>query len=97
MSGIDKNSTEVPEVDLAITTLAAAVLARKLSVPAIFLLELHKPLAGIMREVVDVSTPFLHLLFGRSNVERARIVLSSRETLEALIVAIEKGEAHGRS
>ena len=94
---MDSNSTEASEAHLAIETLAAAVLARKLSVPAIFLLELHKPLAGIIREVVDVSVPFLHLLFGRVNVERARIVLSSRETLEALIVAIEKGEAHGRS
>lgn len=57
--------------------------------PAIFLLELGKPLVGCLRELYGMSEPLQRLLFGREYAPVIRELLSSSDAVERLIVLLE--------
>ena len=69
--------------------LATSIQRRRLVEPAIFLLELSKPLVGCMRELYEVSEPLQRTLFGKEILPSVRELLASRENVEALITILE--------
>lgn len=74
----------------SLDTVAEAILARKLEAPAIFLLELCKPLVGCMRELYGIGEPIACALLGRESAPALRQVLSSSESVEDLIRRLEQ-------
>jgi len=75
-----------------IEQLACAVRQRGLAVPAIFALELSKPLVGCLRELYGISESLQVLLFGRELIPALQSVLSSTEKVEELIRYLEESE-----
>jgi hypothetical protein len=69
--------------------LAASIQRRSLVEPAIFFLELMKPLVGCMRELYGVSEPLQRTLFGKEILSSVRELLASRENVETLITLLE--------
>jgi hypothetical protein len=57
--------------------------------PAIFFLELSKPLVGCMRELYGMSEPLVRALFGTKGSPALSAALSSAENVERLIVMLE--------
>ncbi len=57
--------------------------------PAIFFLELSKPLVGCMRELYGMSEPLARALFGTKLSPAVATMLSSAEHVEHLIVMLE--------
>lgn len=74
-----------------IRKVADEVRKRGLEVPAIFALEGHKPVGGVMANLSVVGSPFLVPFFGFENVQNFGRLLTSRESIERLIRAIELG------
>lgn len=73
-----------------ILPLADAIVQRGLVAPAIFLLELSKPLTGCMRELcVGAGDGLLRFAVGDRFAPAIREVLSSSENVEALITRLE--------
>jgi len=70
--------------------LACSIKARRLVAPAIFMLELSKPLVGCMRELYSMSESLQNLLFGSELVPAAKDLLSSPKRIEDLIVLLEQ-------
>ena len=68
---------------------AAEVLKRKLNVPAILMLEMHKPLAFISANAAVAMAPFLVPFFGFDSVNDYSRLLQKRENIEALIKRLE--------
>lgn len=81
-----------PELPETIEQLAAAVRSRSLEAPAIFLLELCKPLTGCLREIYGVSEPIEAAIFGRALLPALKKLLSSSEEVERLIKLLEASE-----
>jgi hypothetical protein len=65
------------------------LIQRRLVVPAIFLLELSKPLVGCVREVSSACEPLLRMLVGERLLAALTEVFSSGERVEALISRLE--------
>lgn len=78
-----------------IEQLANAVQQKGLVAPAIFTLELLKPLTGCFRELYGVSESLQALLFGRELLPALKALLSSSEEVERLIVLLEKPQGQG--
>lgn len=70
--------------------LAQLIIDRGLAAPAIFTLELLKPLTGCARELYGVSEGLLIALFGGSGSPAVRELLSSSERVEELITILEQ-------
>ena len=77
------------EAETDFESLVQAIQARKMVEPAIFLLEMCKPLVGCARELYRMGDPLVQLLFAphvRPAIER---VLSSSDNVEHLITRLE--------
>lgn len=74
----------------AIEQLAQALIDRRMVVPAIFLLELSKPLVGCMREFYGMTEGLQRVLFGSELAPATKELLSSVERVEELIVLLER-------
>ena len=70
--------------------LAEALIERRMRAPAIFVLELCKPLVGCARELYDATEGLMCVLFGHSLMPVIREVLASSERVEELIVLLER-------
>jgi hypothetical protein len=70
--------------------LAEALIGRRMVAPAIFTLELCKPLIGFAREFYDATEGLQRALFGDKLMPAVREVLSSSERVEELIVLLEQ-------
>ena len=82
------------DTEALIEQLAAAVHARRMTVPAILFLEAHKPLTTLFHTAAVMSLPMLLPLFGA----RARDLpefLQSRDNVERLIRRIEQLAGEG--
>lgn len=73
-----------------IEQLANVVKAKGVVAPAIFMLELLKPMTGCFRELYGVSESLQSALFGREIVPALKELLSSSEKIEAFICLLEK-------
>lgn len=73
-----------------IESLADSIVRRGLSAPAVFLLELHKPLATFISMGASAAEPMITLLLGKEFAKQAPAIFESRDTIERLIVLIEE-------
>jgi hypothetical protein len=85
---LDEEQTEA-----LIEKAAAEIRRRKMTVPAVMALEMHKPLAGIASSAGVVFAPFLVPFFGFDNVNDYTRVFSKRENFERLMARLEMPEA----
>ena len=79
--------------DDQLQSIADAIVRRGFREPAIFILELCKPLVGCMRELYGVGEPVASALFGGERAPIAREILQSSDTVEALITVLERTRA----
>ena len=97
-----------PEVNLNTTVDNSALIesyARKicslgLTTPAIFLLEMHKPLTSVFHTAITLAEPVSAPIFGAERIHGLREFLSIRENVELLITRLEwlmENELAGRS
>lgn len=74
----------------AVSSLIEEIAQRELIAPAIFLLELSKPLTGCMRELcVGAGDGLLRIALGERFAPAIREVFSSSERVEAVIECLE--------
>ncbi len=81
--------------DALIDRLAQQIQARRMNLPAILFLEMHKPLAFLTGQGLLLSSGFLAPLFGPQNVQQYARLFESRDNIELLIRRIEE-EVDGR-
>lgn len=85
--------TEEPsdeEVEKVIDQVAEKIRKRRLEVPAVLALEMHKPLAYVGSHAALGISPFLVPLFGFDAVNTYSRVFSNRENVERLLRKIEE-------
>lgn len=81
-----------------ITSIADGVQRRGLTVPAIFFLELYKPLTTVLHNVLIVGSPLATAFCGARRTKEFVQLFESREKIEELICLLEsksRGVAHG--
>jgi len=78
------------ERDAMIEKFAQMVDTRGLHVPAIWFLELHKPLSFFASQSVLLGSGFLAPVFGPQKVQQFAKLLESRDNVELLIRRIEE-------
>ena len=76
--------------DLILNNCAERVCRLGLAVPAIFFLEMHKPLTGLAHSASVMAEPILGPLLGMHRVKDLSALLEERENVEKLIQLIEK-------
>ena len=74
---------------------AAGVARRGLAVPAIFLLELHKPLSGLGHLVAEAFDPLTRCLVGSERAAAVLKLLESRDNVEFVIARLEEMTQRG--
>lgn len=84
-----------PQSIETIQQLADAVKGRGVTLPAIFLLELCKPLTGCLRELYGASEGLQELIFGKALLPVLKEVLTSSDRVEELITLLEQREVQG--
>lgn len=72
-----------------IDALAEQICARGLETPAVFFLEAHRPLRGLLFQASLVSAPLLHLFVGRKNSLRIQAALEDPKLVDQLLESIE--------
>ncbi|MBI3945806.1 MAG: hypothetical protein HY321_07795 [Armatimonadetes bacterium] len=72
-----------------VESLARRVTERRLEMPAVLFLEMHKPIAFLGGQALAVAAPLLGALFGYENVQRLALFVQSPENIEALTQRIE--------
>jgi len=85
-----------PDELKALQKFARFICERGLEAPAIFALELHKPLVSIAHAAAVGYSPVLRLLCGSALTDRLVSLLSTRDNIERCIVCIET-ESAGRA
>jgi hypothetical protein len=80
-----------------IEDLAAFLVDRGLAVPSIFILEMQKPLCGLLRAGGTSILPIIGSLLGRARCENVLALFGSAAQVEALISTIEAREQARRS
>lgn len=75
--------------DAIIEQIAQWVHKRQLHVPAIFLLEMHKPVTFLASQGLLLSSGFLAPLFGPHRLQEVVQLLEDRENIERLLARLE--------
>ena len=83
------NQTENSDLDNTLDSIARRVVAAKLETPAVFFLELHKPLKGVAHTLGLFLEPMAAPFFGIERVEKYRVIFEKEENIEKLISLIE--------
>ncbi len=90
----DPDKVNIPEEENAVLEkLAHKVVDRGMTVPAILFLESVKPLNYIGSQAMVFFEPIVQSVFNFKDYDTMRIALEKRETLEILLVKIEKYDA----
>jgi hypothetical protein len=90
----EEGGSGADESDEAFTSrLAARVVARGLTVPAILVLESSKPLSVVASQLLIALEPMVGLLVNTPDTLRLARLLAERGYIETLLVAIENREA----
>ena len=77
------------ERDRLIDDLARRVVDRRLEMPAVLFLEMHKPVTFLASQSLLMAGPLLAPLFGIEGMRRYSQLLATRENVELLIRRIE--------
>jgi hypothetical protein len=75
---------------LLIERIANRVHRHGMHIPAVMLLELHKPLAGVGAALIQFLAPGLDWILGDRDTENLALLLSDRGQVECLISRIEE-------
>ena len=78
------------ERDRILDRVAREVTRRRLEVPAILALELHRPLTFLGSQALVVFTPLLAPAFGVENLQKVSKLLEDRGNLDRLMERIEE-------
>ena len=78
------------EPEQILESLAGRIVHMGLSVPAVFFLEMHKPLAGVAGAAYQLIHHLILCIFGRSRAEALLDIMQSRENVEKLIRLVER-------
>jgi hypothetical protein len=89
-----KDELSEAETDRLLNRLATEVRKRRLEVPTVMALEMHKPLAGLAGSAGVVFAPFLVPFLGFQTVNDYSRLFNNRENVERLIQRIETGPTH---
>jgi hypothetical protein len=73
--------------------IAAAVVRRRLGAPAVFFLEMNRPLAFLAGQATHVLVPFLAPLVGLGRMQEIARVLENRSSVDRLLERIERLES----
>jgi len=94
MFGVDIDTPLTPERrDEVIDALAHKIVGRRLEMPAVLFLDMHKPLSFIASQSLLVAMPLLGAIFGAQSVADISKLLRDRENLDLLITRIENMSA----
>ena len=77
------------EESALIAKISGEIKKRRMEVPAVFFLEMHKPLAGLASNAMIVGSPFVGPFLGMDNVHDFSRLLAKQGGVERLIRAIE--------
>jgi hypothetical protein len=86
----DRNSEKETSEDEVLQRVAREVSLRGMEAPAIFFLEMYKPLLGVMQNVSLIGRPVLAMLLGAHSAAALDHVLQSRGNVEKLIALLEQ-------
>jgi hypothetical protein len=78
------------ERDEILDRLARQVTRRRLEVPAMLALEMHRPLTFLGSQALVVFTPMLAPLFGLDNLQKLSKLLEEQENLDRLLDRIDE-------
>jgi hypothetical protein len=67
----------------------------RLGIPAIALLEAHKPVSFVSSQTMLAAEPLVTLLFGRSQIGEYAALLEDARNVERVIHRLEELEEHG--
>jgi hypothetical protein len=81
------------EDEALLDRIALGVVRWGMSVPAVFLLESSKPLNFVGSQFLHFLSPIAHSLLDARELDRLAAMLERRDTVEELIVRIERAEA----
>ncbi len=81
------------ERDEIIGRIARAISRRRMEMPAVLFLEMHKPLSFVASQALIAGSPFLAPVVGLNNLRGAVKLLERRENVELLIRRIEEHAA----
>lgn len=81
------------EDEALLDRIAAAVARWGMTVPAVFLLESSKPLSFVGSQFLHFLSPIAHSVLDARELDRLAVLLERRDTVERLIVRIERAEA----
>jgi hypothetical protein len=73
--------------------IADAVVRWGMTAPAVFLLESSKPLNFVGSQFLHFLSPIANAVLDARQMDRLAVLLERRDTMEALIVRIERAEA----
>ncbi|MBZ0267055.1 hypothetical protein K8I85_02780 [bacterium] len=82
-----------PEDEALLDRIAGAVVRWGMEVPAIFLLESAKPLSFVGGQFLHFLSPIVNSVVNAQDMDRLAILLERRETVEELILRIERADA----
>ncbi len=85
------------ERDAWIERAAHEVVRRRMEVPAVFMLEMHRPLSFLGSQALIVATPFLGALAGTDNVLKLSKLLEDSRNVERLVNRIEELAAESQA
>src|SRR5438093_760959 len=85
------------EVEQLTGRIAEEVARRRMEVPAILFLEMHKPLTFLTSQGLVVGAPLIAPFVGLENVQIASRLLQDRRNVEQLIQRIEELASAGKS
>ncbi len=78
------------EDDRLLDRIAAGIVRYGMTVPAIFMLESSKPLSFVGGQFLHFLSPIVHSIFNARELDRLAFLLERRDTMEELIVRIER-------
>lgn len=81
------------EDEALLDRIAAAVVRWGMAVPAVFLLESSKPLSFVGSQFLHFLSPIVHSVLDAREMDRLAAMLERRDTVERLIIRIERAEA----
>jgi hypothetical protein len=87
-----KGVSGLPSPDPLLDRVAAQVVRRGLVTPALFFLELHRPLSFLAGQATHALQPFLAPLFGYQTVQRLARLLEDPANVDRLLERIEQLE-----
>jgi hypothetical protein len=98
LESVDMKSTPAPltdEEEQLVARLAAEVVRRRMTVPAILFLESMKPLTFLGSQALHFFEPMVRTVTTRPEYRTAAVLLEDRDKIELLLRRIEALEAAG--